>query len=305
MKTYELYVGEDEGERLDVFLSKELDEVSRTYIQKLIKEKLVFVNNKTRKSSHLVEEGDHIIVKFPKPKVLQVLAEDIPLDIVYEDNDLVVVNKPQGLVVHPAPGNYTGTLVNGLLFHIDKLSSINGIIRPGIVHRLDKDTSGLLIVAKSDKAHRILSELLKNREINRTYLALVHGLIKQNEDTINLPIGRSSADRKKMAVTYKNSKEAITDYKVLSRYDNYSLIEVSLKTGRTHQIRVHMAHINHPIVGDPVYSRRKNEFGLDNQMLHAYKLGFLHPVSKDYLEFEIELPRYFKDILENIQNRRK
>ncbi|MFA7532820.1 MAG: RluA family pseudouridine synthase [Tissierellaceae bacterium] len=305
MKTYELYVGEDEGERLDVFLSKELDEVSRTYIQKLIKEKLVFVNNKTRKSSHLVEEGDHIIVKFPKPKVLQVLAEDIPLDIVYEDNDLVVVNKPQGLVVHPAPGNYTGTLVNGLLFHIDKLSSINGIIRPGIVHRLDKDTSGLLIVAKSDKAHRILSELLKNREINRTYLALVHGLIKQNEDTINLPIGRSSADRKKMAVTYKNSKEAITDYKVLSRYDNYSLIEVSLKTGRTHQIRVHMAHINHPIVGDPVYSRRKNEFGLDKQMLHAYKLGFLHPVSKDYLEFEIELPRYFKDILENIQNRRK
>ncbi|MCK9443508.1 MAG: RluA family pseudouridine synthase [Tissierellaceae bacterium] len=305
MKTYELYVGEDEGERLDVFLSKELDEVSRTYIQKLIKEKLVFVNNKTRKSSHLVEEGDHIIVKFPKPKVLQVLAEDIPLDIVYEDNDLVVVNKPQGLVVHPAPGNYTGTLVNGLLFHIDKLSSINGIIRPGIVHRLDKDTSGLLIVAKSDKAHRILSELLKNKEINRTYLALVHGLIKQNEDTINLPIGRSSADRKKMAVTYKNSKEAITDYKVLSRYDNYSLIEVSLKTGRTHQIRVHMAHINHPIVGDPVYSRRKNEFGLDKQMLHAYKLGFLHPVSKDYLEFEIELPRYFKDILENIQNRRK
>lgn len=305
MKTYELYVGEDEGERLDVFLSKELDEVSRTYIQKLVKEKLVIVNNKIRKSSYLVEEGDHIVVQFPRPKVLQVLAEDIPIDIVYEDNDLVVVNKPQGLVVHPAPGNYTGTLVNGLLFHIDKLSSINGIIRPGIVHRLDKDTSGLLIVAKTDKAHRLLSESIKNREVGRNYIALVHGIIKQNEDTINLPIGRSSADRKKMAVTYKNSKEAITDYRVLSRYDNYSLVELSLRTGRTHQIRVHMAHINHPIVGDPAYSRRKNEFGLDKQMLHAYKLGFLHPISKDYLEFEIELPRYFKDILKNIQNRGK
>ncbi|MFA5577664.1 MAG: RluA family pseudouridine synthase [Tissierellaceae bacterium] len=305
MNTFDLYVGEDEGDRLDVFLSKELDELSRSYIQKLIKEKMVFVNKKTPKPSYLVEEGDHIFVQLPRAKPLQIAAEDIALDIVYEDDDLLIVNKPQGMVVHPAPGNYTGTLVNALLFHVDKLSSINGIIRPGIVHRLDKDTSGLLIVAKKDRVHRELSEQLKNREISRVYIALVHGRVKKDEGLIDLPIGRHPIDRKKMAVSYKNSREATTAFKVLERYEDYTLLEVSLETGRTHQIRVHMAYINHPIVGEPVYSRQKNEFKINKQMLHAYKLGFLHPTSKNYMEFELDLPDYFKKIIDNIQNGRK
>ncbi len=305
MNTFDLYVGEDEGDRLDVFLSKELDELSRSYIQKLIKEKMVFVNKKTPKPSYLVEEGDHIFVQLPRAKPLQIAAEDIALDIVYEDDDLLIVNKPQGMVVHPAPGNYTGTLVNALLFHVDKLSSINGIIRPGIVHRLDKDTSGLLIVAKKDRVHRELSEQLKNREISRVYIALVHGRVKKDEGLIDLPIGRHPIDRKKMAVSYKNSREATTAFKVLERYEDYTLLEVSLETGRTHQIRVHMAYINHPIVGEPVYSRQKNEFKINKQMLHAYKLGFLHPTSKNHMEFELDLPNYFKKIIDNIQNGRK
>lgn len=305
MNIIEIFVDEDDGERLDSYLVKELNEVSRTYVQKLIKEGLVQVNNKFEKASYIVEEGDFIRVDFPEPKKLEILPENIALDIVYQDEDLVVINKPQDMVVHPAPGNYSGTLVNGLLFHIDSLSSINGIIRPGIVHRLDKDTSGLLVVAKNDAAHRFLSEELKNRKVKRNYLALVHGVLKNDEGTIDAPIGRHPKDRKKMAVTSKNSKEAVTHYKVLKRYDNYTLVELSLETGRTHQIRVHMAYINYPIVGDPVYCQRKNEFGLDKQMLHAYKLAFIHPSSKEKMEFEIDLPPYFKRILDNLENKRK
>lgn len=305
MDIVEFYVDEDDNERLDAYLAKELDEVSRSYIQKLIKENLVYVNNKHMKSSYLVKEGDFIKVNLPEPKKLEIVPEDIPIDIVYEDKDVAIINKSQDMVVHPAPGNYTGTLVNALIFHIDNLSSINGIIRPGIVHRLDKDTSGLLIIAKNDNAHRILSENLKERNIKRVYMALVHGVLSNDEGTINAPIGRHGTDRKKMAVTQKNSKEAITHYKVLDRYNNYTLIEVKLETGRTHQIRVHMAHINHPVVGDPVYSKGKNEFGLDKQMLHAYKLGFLHPSTGEYMEFKTDLPEYFKNILYILENKRK
>lgn len=305
MDIVEFYVDEDDNERLDAYLAKELDEISRSYIQKLIKEDLVYVNDKHVKSSYLVKEGDYIKVNLPSPKKLEIIPEDIPIDIVYEDEDVAIINKPQDMVVHPAPGNYTGTLVNALLFHIDNLSSINGIIRPGIVHRLDKDTSGLLIIAKNDKAHRILSESLKERNVKRVYISLVHGILSNDEGTINAPIGRHGTDRKKMTVTQKNSKEAITHYKVLERYNNYSLVEVNLETGRTHQIRVHMAYINHPVVGDPVYSKGKNEFGLDKQMLHAYKLGFSHPSTGEHMEFQIDLPEYFKNILNTLENKRK
>lgn len=305
MDIVELYVDEDDNERLDAYIAKELDEVSRSYVQKLIKEDLVYVNDKHMKSSYLVKEGDFIKVTLPKPKELEIIPEDIPLDIVYQDEDIVIINKQQDVVVHPAPGNYNGTLVNGLLFHIDNLSSINGIIRPGIVHRLDKDTSGLLIVAKNDKSHRILSANLKERNIKRSYISLVHGILSKNEGTINAPIGRHGNDRKKMTVTQRNSKEAITHYKILERYNNYSLVEVNLETGRTHQIRVHMSYINHPVVGDPVYSRGKNEFGLEKQMLHAYKLGFFHPTTEEYMEFKVDLPKYFRDILDILENKRK
>lgn len=305
MDIVEIYVDEDDNERLDAYLANELDEISRSYVQKLIKEKLVFVNDKHVKSSYLVKEGDFIKVNLPKPKELEIIPEDIPIDIIYEDEDIAIINKQQDMVVHPAPGNYNGTLVNALLFHIDNLSSINGIIRPGIVHRLDKDTSGLLIIAKNDKAHKTLSANLKDRNIKRTYISLVHGILSNEEGTINAPIGRHGTDRKKMTVTQKNSKEAITHYKVLERYNNYSLVEVNLETGRTHQIRVHMAYINHPVVGDPIYSKGKNEFGLDKQMLHAYKLGFLHPTRGEYMEFKVDLPGYFKDILNILENKRK
>lgn len=305
MDIVEIYVDEDDNERLDAYLANELDEISRSYVQKLIKEKLVFVNDKHVKSSYLVKEGDFIKVNLPKPKELEIIPEDIPIDIIYEDEDIAIINKQQDMVVHPAPGNYNGTLVNALLFHIDNLSSINGIIRPGIVHRLDKDTSGLLIIAKNDKAHKTLSANLKDRNIKRTYISLVHGILSNEEGTINAPIGRHGTDRKKMTVTQKNSKEAITHYKVLERYNNYSLVEVNLETGRTHQIRVHMAYINHPVVGDPIYSKGKNELGLDKQMLHAYKLGFLHPTRGEYMEFKVDLPGYFKDILNILENKRK
>ncbi len=305
MDIVEIYVDEDDNERLDAYLANELDEISRSYVQKLIKEKLVFVNDKHVKSSYLVKEGDFIKVNLPKPKELEIIPEDIPIDIIYEDEDIAIINKQQDMVVHPAPGNYNGTLVNALLFHIDNLSSINGIIRPGIVHRLDKDTSGLLIIAKNDKAHKTLSANLKDRNIKRTYISLVHGILSNEEGTINAPIGRHGTDRKKMTVTQKNSKEAITHYKVLERYNNYSLVEINLETGRTHQIRVHMAYINHPVVGDPIYSKGKNEFGLDKQMLHAYKLGFLHPTRGEYMEFKVDLPGYFKDILNILENKRK
>lgn len=306
MEIIQIYVDEDDDlERLDAYVAKEIDEVSRSYVQKLIKDGLVYVNDKQVKSSYLVKEGDSIKVELPQPKILEIIPEDLPIDIVYEDKDVVIINKSQNMVVHPAPGNYSGTLVNALLFHIDNLSSINGVIRPGIVHRLDKDTSGMLIVAKNDKAHRILSEELKMRNIKRVYTALVHGVLSNDEGRIDAPIGRHAKDRKKMTVTKNNSKDAITHYKVLDRYNKYTLVEVKLETGRTHQIRVHMAHINHPVVGDPVYSNGKNEFSLDKQMLHATKLGFIHPSSEEYMKFEIDLPEYFNNIIKGLEDKRK
>lgn len=306
MEIIQIYVDEeDDLERLDAYVAKEIDEVSRSYVQKLIKDGLVYVNDKQVKSSYIVKEGDSIKVELPQPKILEIIPEDLPIDIVYEDKDVVIINKSQNMVVHPAPGNYSGTLVNALLFHIDNLSSINGVIRPGIVHRLDKDTSGMLIVAKNDKAHRILSEELKMRNIKRVYTALVHGVLSNDEGRIDAPIGRHAKDRKKMTVTKNNSKDAITHYKVLDRYNKYTLVEVKLETGRTHQIRVHMAHINHPVVGDPVYSNGKNEFSLDKQMLHATKLGFIHPSSEEYMKFEIDLPEYFNNIIKGLEDKRK
>lgn len=303
MEIIEIYVDEDDEERLDSYLAKELNEVSRTYIQRLIKDGKVLVNQKESKPRYLIKEGDYIKVELPEPKVLDISAENIPLDIIFEDKDLAVINKPQGMVVHPAPGNYQGTLVNALLYHLDSLSSINGIIRPGIVHRLDKDTSGILVVAKNDTTHKILSEALKERVVKREYIALVHGNLKNDEGTINAPIGRHSVDRKKMSVTDKNSKDAITYYRVLERFNKYTLVQANLETGRTHQIRVHLSYVNHPIVGDPVYSNIKNDFGLHTQMLHARRIGFVHPITKAYMEFEAELPENFKLVIKALENK--
>lgn len=305
MEIIEIIVDEEDNERLDVYLSQELDGVSRSYIQKLIKKGQVTVNDKNVKPKYIVNEGDKIIVKLPEPKQLEVKPENIPIHIVYEDEDVAVVNKPQGMVVHPAPGNYNGTLVNALLYHLKSLSSINGIIRPGIVHRIDKDTSGLLMIAKNNMAHEKLSEQLKNHTITRVYYTLVNGNITNNQGKINAPIGRNPVDRKKMAVTNKNSKNAVTHFYVLERYGDYTLLKVKLETGRTHQIRVHMSYIEHPVVGDPVYGRKKQRFNLNGQLLHAKVLGFIHPRSGEYMEFDSELPGHFTKILDILKKSRQ
>lgn len=303
MGLMEFYVDEDDFERLDFYISKELDEISRTYIQRLIKDNRVKVNDLNKKSSYIVKEGDRINIDLPEPKKLELIPENIPLNIVYEDNDVVIINKPQGMVVHPAPGNYSGTLVNALLYKIDSLSSINGVIRPGIVHRLDKDTSGLLIVAKNDFAHRELSSQLKSRDVHREYIALVNGLLKNDCGRINEPIGRDPKNRKKMTVIHTNSKEAITNYSVIKRFSKYTLIKVNLETGRTHQIRVHFSYIKHSVVGDPLYSTGKNEFKIDKQLLHARKIGFIHPRTKVYMEFECQIPEQFDAIINNLEKK--
>lgn len=303
MKKIELYVGEDDNERLDHYLALELDEMSRTYVQKLIKDGNVTVDGRNRKPSYLVKEGESILAIVPEAEPLKIKAENLPIDIVYQDESLAVINKAQGMVVHPAPGNYEGTLVNGLLYHLNSLSSINGVIRPGIVHRLDKDTSGLLVVAKTDIAHRTLSNELKDHEIVREYTALLHGRLKEDTGTIDAPIGRDPSNRKKMAVVYKNSKPAITHFQALKYYDKYTLVRVRLETGRTHQIRVHFSNIGHPVVGDPVYSNCKNEFGIAVQLLHAGRIEFTHPISSMRLEFEASLPELFKGILSKLDRR--
>lgn len=298
MNLIEIYVDEiEDNERLDAHLATHFNDMSRTYIQKLIKEGLVLVNGKPEKSKYLVEEMDHITINIPNPVNLEVIAENIPLNIIYEDEDIVIINKEQGMVVHPAPGNYTGTLVNALLYGIKNLSSINGVIRPGIIHRLDKDTSGIIMVAKNDESHKYLSEQLKNRNVKREYIAIVHGVLNKKEGVINAPIGRDPRDRKKMTVINMNSKEAITHYKVIEEFQKYSLLKANLETGRTHQIRVHMAYINHPIVGDGTYSNNSNKFNINKQLLHAIKLGFNHPRTKEYMEFETEIPENFNEVL--------
>lgn len=286
--------------RLDAYIAKMKSDISRTMIQKLIEEGNILVNGKSKKISYKVQIGDEIELNIPEAKEIELKAENIPVEIVYEDNDIIVVNKPKGMVVHPANGNPDGTLVNAIMAMCkDSLSGIGGEIRPGIVHRLDKDTSGLLIVAKNDKAHINMSEQIKNREVKKIYIALVRGVVSENEATINMPIGRSTKDRKKMAVR-KDGKEAITHFKVLKRYNKYTLLEVKIDTGRTHQIRVHMAEIGHPVVGDMVYSNGKNEFGVEGQMLHAKSLDFRHPITGKQMHLEAELPEYFEKVLEQL-----
>ena len=290
------------GERLDKAIKKQETEISRTRLQKLIEEGKVKVNGKIEKNSYIVKIGDKILIEEEEPEEIELKPQEIPLDIIYEDNDIIVINKSKGLVVHPGNGNPDHTLVNAVMAKCKgSLSGIGGKIRPGIVHRLDKDTSGLIIVAKNDKAHIGLSEQLKKKEMKKTYIALVRGNIQENEATIQMPIGRSTKDRKKMAVT-KKGKEAITHFKVLKRYGKYTLLEVKIETGRTHQIRVHMAEIGHPVVGDMVYSNGKNEFGVEGQMLHAKQLIFQHPITQEKITLTAPLPEYFEKVLEQLDN---
>lgn len=288
-------IASEEGKRIDIYLIDKLD-MSRNYIQNLIKKGFILVNEKEVKSSYLLKKDDVIVINEQKEEPYEIAAENIPLDIVYEDEDVIVVNKPNGMVVHPAVGNKSGTLVNALMHHSQNLSDINGEFRPGIVHRIDAFTTGLLMVAKNNRAHEILAKQLEEKTITRKYIALVWGVIEEDTGTIDAPIGRDEKNRKKQAVTSINSKKAITHFKVLKRYKDASLIELKLETGRTHQIRVHMNYINHPVVNDPVYGRKKviNDFG---QCLHAKTIGFIHPTTGKYMEFESELPEEFKNIL--------
>ena len=290
------------GKRIDSFIPLVQKEISRSMVQKLIEQKNIKVNGKETKHSYKLKLNDEIEITIPQAKEIDLKAQDIPLNLIYEDNDIIVINKPKGMVVHPANGNPDGTLVNAVMnLCKDSLSGIGGEIRPGIVHRLDKDTSGAIIVAKNDKAHIALSEQLKNHEVKKTYIALVRGIIKENEATINMPIARSKKDRKKMDVD-KDGKEAITHFKVLGRYKNkYTLLQINLETGRTHQIRVHLSHIGYPIIGDEVYSNGKNEWNVSGQCLHAWKLEFKHPITGKEIGLEAEIPEYFKKIIKELE----
>ncbi len=294
---------EDEGERLDLYLSEEVDDFSRSKIQKLIKDKYITVNGKSKKPSYKLEYNDVIDIIIPKEEEFKLIKQNLNLDIIYEDDHIAVINKPQGMVIHPAPGNPDNTLVNGLLYQLDKLSSINGEFRPGIVHRLDKDTSGLVVIAKDNYSHKCLSEQFKNRTVGRKYLALTFGNLNPSLGCIKRNIGRSLKDRKKMSVLDEGGREAITHYKVVEYLENYSLVSLSLETGRTHQIRVHLSSLNNPIVGDQLYSRGKNEFGLKKQFLHSYELSFIHPKSKEKVTFTKELPDNLNKVLEILRRR--
>jgi len=291
------------GTRLDLVLSAAFEEFSRSFIQKLFENEKIQVNGKLcTQKKYKASEGDVIEIEIPEPEKLEVEAENIPLEIIYEDADVLVVNKPAGMVVHPAPGNYTGTLVNALMYHCgDQLSSINGVIRPGIVHRIDKDTSGLLMIAKNDKAHASLSQQLSKHSITRRYRAIVFNNIKEDEGTVDKPIGRDPKNRLRNAVTDMNSKHAVTHYKVLERFGAFTLVEAILETGRTHQIRVHMSYLKHPLLGDELYGPAKNKLGVKRQMLHAGVLGFVHPSSGEYMEFESPLPDDFQKALERLR----
>ena len=296
---------EEENNRIDAYLSTKIETASRVTIQRLIEEGKILVNNKKTKASYKIQEKDEVIVEEDKPKEVSIKAQNIPIEILYEDNDIIVVNKPKGLVVHPANGNPDGTLVNAVMAICkDSLSGIGGEIRPGIVHRLDKDTSGAIIVAKNDKAHINMSEQIKNHEVEKTYIALVKGFVKENAATINMPIGRSTKDRKKMAVS-KNGKNAVTHFKVIERFVNYTLLEVKIETGRTHQIRVHLSQIGYPIVGDAVYSNGKNEWGIEGQCLHAKSLKFKHPITGKEMFIEAPMPEYFENIIKELEKRGK
>ena len=296
----EILLSNVDGVRLDAFISSELD-ISRSLAAELIDGGKVTVNGKPAKKSNKVMTGNEVSVELPELSEPEALPEDIPLDIVYEDDDLLVVNKPKGMVVHPAPGNPDGTLVNALLYHCKgSLSGINGVMRPGIVHRIDKDTSGLLIVAKNDSAHRSLAEQIKEHSFTREYRAVVYGNLKQDNGTVNAPIGRDPKNRQRMAIVYVNSKPAVTHYEVLQRFEGFTYIKCRLETGRTHQIRVHMASLGHPIAGDPVYGPKKVITKLQGQCLHAGLIGFIHPKTKEYLEFTSEVPEYFTSYLNSL-----
>ncbi len=298
---------EEAGKRIDAYLSSKNEDISRVAIQRLIEEEKILVNGKKTKASYKVQENDKITQQEEKPQEINLKAQDIPIEIIYEDDDIIVVNKPKGLVVHPANGNPDGTLVNAIMAICkDSLSGIGGEIRPGIVHRLDKDTSGILVVAKNDKAHINMSEQIKNHTVQKTYIALVRGIVKENEATINMPIGRSTKDRKKMAVT-KNGKEAITHFKVIKRYpnENCTLLEVKIETGRTHQIRVHLSQIGYPVIGDTTYSSGRNKWGVQGQCLHAKSLEFKHPITQKEMFLEAELPEYLQKIIKELDNGRE
>ena len=304
MKIEEFLVSEEfENARLDLFIVKNLKDKSRSFIKKLAEDKGIMVNGEIKKVNYKVRSGDIVKISLPNEGIL-LEKEEMKLNILYEDEDIIVINKPQGMVVHPGVGNTKGTLVNGLLAHCNSLSNLNGQERPGIVHRIDKDTSGILVIAKTNIAHEHLAKQLKDHSMLRVYMALTEGVIKEDGGTIDEPLKRNPSDRIKFAVV-EGGKKAVTHYKVINRYKNNSLIECRLETGRTHQIRVHMSHIGHPIVGDPVYGYKKQRFKLKGQMLHAKKLGFIHPISGEYMEFDSELPEEFKKILEILEKQLK
>lgn len=285
-------------ERIDKFLSAQLPEQSRSYLQKIIKEGSVLVNGSPVKASYRMDDQDEVTIDLPELKEPEIEAENIPLDILYEDDDLLMVNKPKGMVVHPSAGHTTGTLVNAVMYHCkEDLSGINGVMRPGIVHRIDKDTTGVLVICKNDKAHNFVAEQLKEHSITRKYRAIVNGVIKEDEGTVNAPIGRHPTERKKMAINEKNGKHAVTHYRVLERFANHTYIECQLETGRTHQIRVHMASLHHPLLGDTVYGSQKNPYHLEGQTLHAMVLGLIHPSTGSYLEVTAPIPEYFQKLL--------
>lgn len=294
----------DAGQRIDKLLSIQLTDFSRSYIQKLLSNRAVLIHGQPIKSNYKVKEGDYIQVEIPEPEVLDVQPENIPLDIVYEDTDILIINKPKGMVVHPAAGHYSGTLVNAILYHCqDDLSTINGVLRPGIVHRIDMDTTGLLVICKNNMAHQSLAEQLKVHSITRKYTAIVYDNIPEDNGTIHKTIGRHPVDRKKQAVNVRNGRDAITHYRVLERFGGrYTMVECQLETGRTHQIRVHMASIHHPLLGDTVYGPSKDPFHLQGQTLHAGVLGFIHPRTGKYVEFHSELPEYFQNLILMLRN---
>ena len=299
-------VAETGGERIDRFLSGNLEDLSRSYIQKLLKEGNIEADGKPVKANYKVSPGEEITVRLPEPENTEILPEDIPLDILYEDDDILVVNKPKGMVVHPSAGHSSHTLVNALMFHCkDRLSGINGVLRPGIVHRIDMDTTGSLLVCKNDHAHQVLAEQLKEHSITRRYHAVVHGNLKEDTGTVSAPIGRHPTDRKKMSTRAVHARSAVTHYRVLERFGDYTYIECELETGRTHQIRVHMASIGHPILGDVVYGPARCPFRLQGQTLHAKTLGILHPATGEYMEFDAPLPEYFQKLLDTLRRKSK